>query len=55
MPEPEPPPFDERAFDARAAELGLALSPDERRNALTVARFLHEAAQRLRTMADEQR
>ena len=42
------PAFDEPAFDARLAELGIVLSPEERRNALAVARYLHAAALRLR-------
>ena len=46
-------PFDEAAFDARAAELGLTLSPDERLDTLAVARFLHDAAERVRRLAHD--
>ena len=48
MTEFDEPAFDEAAFDARLAELGIVLSPEERRNALAVARYLHAAALRLR-------
>jgi hypothetical protein len=46
-------PFDEAAFDARLAELGLSIAPEERRHTLTVARFLHRSAQRVRRGDDQ--
>ncbi len=44
-------PFDEAAFDARAARLGLTLTERERTNALVVARFLQAAARVSRAVA----
>lgn len=51
-PDPE---LAEAAFDARLAELGLALTPAERAAALRTARSLHRAAALLRAWsgADE--
>lgn len=51
MPGPETdraPQPSEAAFDARLAELGLALTPAERAAALQVARGLHQSAALLR-------